>query len=185
MLVRLAAVAAVTAALAACSPGHHADRMLIPAGSSGSAALSQPVGELEALIDWVQSATDECDDAESATEQQLREYLGPTRFPWYAAYVGSWATCAVAPYAKIGLVVFAPGAQAQFQQDWAAALRAGEERSNPDWAFGNGFAVTAGPLGVERLGLRYLMCEPGELPASGTVPADVPGCVYAAVDHHE
>ncbi|GAA4422111.1 hypothetical protein GCM10023148_23290 [Actinokineospora soli] len=159
--------------------------MLIPAGSTGAAALSQPVTELDSLVRWVEKTTDECGDAEPATEEDLAEYLGPTRFPWYAEYVGSWATCAVRPYDKIGLVVFAPGAQAAFQRSWAAALKQGEARSNPDWAFGNGFAVTAGPLGVERLGLRYLMCEPGELPATGTVPSDVDGCVFAAVGHHE
>ncbi|GGS32788.1 MULTISPECIES: hypothetical protein [Actinokineospora] len=184
---RLIAGVAVLAALTACSDaGHHDDPMLIPAGSSGAAALGQPVTELDTLVDWVQNATDECDDAEPATEQDLRDYLGPTRFPWYASYVGAWATCKVAPYEKIGLVVFAPGAQAAFQESWAAALRAGEDRSNPDWAFGNGFAVTAGPLGVERLGLRYLMCEPGDIPAEGAVPSDVEGCVFAALGHrHE
>ncbi|MGX7828648.1 hypothetical protein ACTG9Q_26490 [Actinokineospora sp. 24-640] len=186
--VRAAAVAAVVAAgLSACggSTGHHDDPMLIPAGERGAAALGQPISDLEALIRWVGKATDECDDAEPATERELAEYLGPTRFPWYESYVGEWATCGVEPYDKIGLVVFAPDAQVAFQKSWVAALGDGQDRNNPDWAFGNGFAITAGPLGVERLGLRYLMCTPEDIPAAVTVPSDVEGCVFAAFHHHE
>lgn len=183
-MMRLVAAVGALALLGGCASGHHEDPMLLPSGSTGAAALGQPVAGLDPLVEWVQRVTDECDDAEPASEQELAEYLGPTRFPWYAAYVGEWATCAVRPYAKIGLVVFTSEGQTAFQESWAAALRSGEARSNPDWAFGNGFAVTAGPLGVERLGLRYLVCEPGDIPATGAIPSDVEGCVFVDPEEH-
>jgi hypothetical protein len=183
---RLATALAAVLALGACSSGgHHDDPMLIPAGSTGVAALGQPMADLDRVVSWVQKVTDECDDASPATSEQLAEYLGPQRFEWYSEYVAQWATCKVAPYDKIGLVVFEPQAQKALQEAWIAALKAGEERSDPDWAFGNGFAVTAGALGVEEMGLRYLMCEKGEIPGAEVVASDVEGCVFAAFDHHE
>ena len=183
---RLAAVVLAVAAVSACTSEHHADPLLIPAGSTGAAALGQPVDDLDAVIRWVQKTTDECDDAEPADDEQLREYLGPTRYHWYRPHIAAWATCGVRPYDRIGLVVFARDGQTALQKSWVAALRGGDKRGNPDWAFGNGFAITAGPLGVERLGLRYLVCEPGQAPGDATVPSDVDGCVFAAGEpHHE
>jgi hypothetical protein len=63
-------------------------------------------------------------------------------------------------------------------------MSAGQLADNPDWAFGNGFAVTAGQLGIERLGLRYLWCKPVDVPHAETVAADVDGCTFVTWQHH-
>jgi hypothetical protein len=160
------------------------DPRLVPAGSSGTPALGQPVESMRDLSTWVQRATGECASVSGATMDDLADYLGPTRVPWYEPYVAEWATCAIEPYDKLGLVLFKPGQQRELQASWLRGLRSGRITDNPDWAFGNGFAITAGPLGAERLGLRYLWCEPVEVPDAETIPADVDGCVYATVDHH-
>ncbi|OLF10229.1 hypothetical protein BLA60_17490 [Actinophytocola xinjiangensis] len=155
-----------------------------PQDGTGTPALGRAVTSMDELSAWVADTTGECADLAPATAADLADYLGPVRVRWYEPFVAEWATCGIAPYDRLGLVLFAPGRQRALQEFWAAGLAAGELTDNPDWAFGNGFAVTAGPLGVERLGLRYLWCEPVDDPGAHTVPADVEGCVYAAPDHH-
>jgi len=163
--------------------GHHRavnnDPQLIPAGKVGAPALGQPVESMDELATWVREATGECDEVAPAGEAELAEYLGPKRVTWYGPFVAEWATCRIEPYDRLGLVLFEPGRQRALQEFWLRGLRSGELADNPDWAFGNGFAVTAGPLGARRLGLHYLWCEPVDHPGAHTVPADVEGCVYA------
>lgn len=167
-------------------PAHDpaADPLLEPAGETGTPALGQPVESMAELTAWVQSATGECATVSAAGPEELADYLGPRRVDWYGPFVAEWATCAIAPYGRLGLVLFEPGRQRALQEFWVRALASGEIADNPDWAFGNGFAVTAGPLGTERLGLRNLWCEPVDDPAADTIPADVDGCVYATSGHH-
>jgi hypothetical protein len=155
------------------------DPMLTPAGETGTPALSQPVETMDDLASWVRAVTGECADVTAAGEDELADYLGPTRVSWYGPFVAEWATCRIEPYDKLGLVLFEPGQQRALQEFWLRGLESGEIADNPDWAFGNGFAVTAGPLGTERLGLHYLWCEPVEGTDAHTIPADVEGCRYA------
>ncbi|MCT2586383.1 hypothetical protein [Actinophytocola gossypii] len=163
--------------------GHHRapnnDPQLIPAGKVGAPALGQPVESMDELTAWVREVTGECADPAEADAAELADYLGPTRVEWYGPFVAEWATCGIEPHDRLGLVLFEPGQQRALQEFWLRGLESGELAENPDWAFGNGFAVTAGPLGTQRLGLHYLWCEPVDLPDAHTVPADVEGCVYA------
>jgi hypothetical protein len=174
--------------LAGCSSGSaaapHHDHALVPAGSSGTAALGQNLTSLGDVSAWVQRSTDECRDVKPASKQELADYLGPLRYSWYEPFVAEWATCSVKPYAKLGLVVFKPGQQQALQEFWQRGMSAGELTGNPDWAFGNGFAITAGELGIERLGLRYLWCTPVDVPNADTVAADVDGCTFVTWQHH-
>lgn len=155
------------------------DPRLEPAGDTGTPALGQPVESMDELSSWVRDVTGECADVTAAGEDELADYLGPTRMTWYGPFVAEWATCRIEPYDKLGLVLFEPGQQRALQEFWRRGLESGEIADNPDWAFGNGFAVTAGPLGTERLGLHYLWCEPVQAGDVRTIPADVDGCVYA------
>lgn len=185
------AVAAVlVAALAGCGgdAGHHdpaKDPNLIPAGDTGAAALGQPFDSAEDVAEWVGWVTEECEDPVSADMGQLAEYLGPVRFPLYEPYVAEWVTCAVQPYDKFGVVMFKPGQMQAFQAAWREHMRAGRISDNPDWAFGNGFGVTAGPLGMERLGLHFLWCTPVEgVPNAHVIKSDVEGCQFVLIGGH-
>jgi hypothetical protein len=153
--------------------------LLKPAGDTGTPALSQHVETMDELTSLVRDVTGECADAAAASDEELAEYLGPTRVSWYGPFVAEWATCRIAPHDKLGLVLFEPGQQRALQEFWLTGLASGEIADNPDWAFGNGFAVTAGPVGRDRLGLHFLWCEPVEGVKAHIVPADVEGCVYA------
>jgi hypothetical protein len=163
--------------------GHHQapadDPNLVPAGDTGTPALGQLLDDMNKLSSWVRDRTGECTDVAEADDDELADYLGPTRVTWYGPFVGEWATCEIQPYSKLGLVLFEPGQQRALQEFWLRGLASGEISDNPDWAFGNGFAVTAGPLGIERLGLHYLWCEPVGVEPTHTIPADVEGCTYA------
>jgi hypothetical protein len=170
------------------STAHHhhdpaTDPALEPAGGTGTPALGRPMTSMADLSAWVRSVTGECARLSPAGQDELADYLGPARVGWYRPFVAEWATCGVEPYDRLGLVLFGPGQQRALQRFWARGLATGELTENPDWAFGNGFAITAGPLGAE-LGLRYLWCAPVDDPDAHTVPADVEGCVYATTHHH-
>jgi hypothetical protein len=181
----LAIAGCATTPSAAPPTGHgdHApvdDPKLEPAGDTGTPALGQPIKTMDELSAWVRDMTGECHDVTKADDTELADYLGPTRVTWYGPFVAEWATCGIAPYDKLGLVLFGPGQQRALQEFWQRGLASGQMADNPDWAFGNGFAVTAGPLGIDRLGLHYLTCEPTETSGEEhTVPADIEGCVYS------
>jgi hypothetical protein len=57
-------------------------------------------------------------------------------------------------------------------------MTAGELAEGPTFAFGNGFAVSAGFLGVSELGLYYFRCDFVD-PKVKQVPADEADCVFA------
>ncbi len=151
---------------------------------AGDAALGQHFTSLRDVSTWVQQSTDECDDVKTETKEQLADYLGPQRYSWYEPFVAEWATCSVKPHAKLGLVLFKPDQQRALQEFWHRGMSTGQLADNPDWAFGNGFAITAGQLGMERLGLRYLWCRPVDVPHANIVPAEVDGCTYVTWHHH-
>jgi hypothetical protein len=178
----VSAVAVVV--LAGCSGEPTAAQHHNNSGGSGAAALGRQFTSLQDVSAWVQESTDECRDVEPASKQELADYLGPLRYSWYEPFVAEWATCSVKPHAKLGLVLFKPDQQRALQEFWRQGMSTGQLADNSDWAFGNGFAVTAGQLGIERLGLRYLWCKPVDVPNADTVAADIDGCTFVKWGHH-
>jgi hypothetical protein len=161
--------------------------LVIAALVAGSAACAADPGTGSAteVGAWVHTRTGECSSPRAASLEEFEEFVGPLRAELYAPFVEEWATCAVAPYEKLGLVVFQSGRMREFQESWKAALASGKVTDNPDFAFGDGFAVSA-TTGLERLGLRYLHCKPVDPTALAPEPAEAAGCVYTAMveGHH-
>jgi hypothetical protein len=127
---------------------------------------------------WVHAKTGECENPQKQTIEEFANFVGPLRAKLYAPYIEEWATCAVSPYEKLGLVVLRGERRTEFQKAWKTSLTTGEITDDPDFAFGNGFALTA-TTGLERLGLRYLHCKPVGKEALSPEPAEVEGCTYA------
>lgn len=192
MLVRaLAAVVTGAALLAACAsaepaadphsdlhPGHHpsTSRPTAPAG---------PFTTLDEVVAWTKDASGgRCSDARTATPAELTTYLGADRARLYEPFVASWATCAVPPFQKVGLVLFKPDGVRALQEFWRAGLADGTLTENPDFSFGDGFAITSEELGTGELGLRHLWCEPVEGTGATVEPAGVDGCVFARTEGH-
>lgn len=154
----------------------------VAACASGDAKTFESADQVGA---WVESRTGECDTPRRGTIEEFAEFVGPLRAKLYAPFVAEWATCAKAPYEKLGLVVFKQGGLAALQESWKSALASGEIPDDPDFGFGAGFALT-GSIGMENLGLRHLRCTPVETTDIAPVPADAPGCFYTAMSdqHH-
>lgn len=127
-------------------------------GSVACCATGPDTGSATGVGEWVRVRTGECADPVPGTIEQFAEFVGPLRAKLYAPYVAEWATCEVKPYEKLGLVVFHRDRMAEFEKSWRAALDGGEVRDDPDFAFGDGFALSA-TTGLERLGLDYLRCK--------------------------
>jgi len=175
------------ALLAACAPtdpladphaGHHpaTAKVIAPAG---------PFTTLEEVVRWTRGASGgQCADAKTGTTDEFSSYLGADRAKLYEPFVASWATCSVPPFAKVGLVLFKPDGARKLQEFWKAGLAAGTLTENPDFSFGDGFALTSEELGTDDLGLRHLWCEPVEGTNAVTEPAGVDGCVYAKTEGH-
>ncbi|MCS7477462.1 hypothetical protein ACFFQW_22205 [Umezawaea endophytica] len=147
------------------------------AGSVACSAADPATGSAAGVGEWVHARTGECSSPRVGSIEEFAEFVGPLRADLYAPFVQEWATCAVAPYEKLGLVVFRPGVMREFQEAWKASVAAGEVVGDPDFAFGPGFAVSATD-GLERLGLRYLHCTPVEGHVMSPEPAEAEGCVY-------
>ena len=126
-------------------------------GSVACGTTDPNTGSAAGVADWVQVRTGECADPVPGTIEQFVEFVGPLRAKLYAPFVAEWATCEVKPYEKLGLVVFHRDRLAEFQESWRAAIKDGVVKDDPDFAFGDGFALTA-TTGLERLGLNYLRC---------------------------
>jgi len=175
------------ALLAACAPAepttdphasHHpaTTKVTAPAG---------PFTTLDEVVKWTRDASGgQCADAKTATMAEFASYLGADRAKLYEPFVAAWATCAVPPFAKVGLVLFKPDGLSGLQEFWKAGLADGTLAENPDFGFGDGFAITSEELGVDDLGLRHLWCKPVEGTEAVREPAGVDGCVFAKTDSH-
>jgi len=183
MLARCAALAALLVGSVACSSG--------ATGSTGSTdlaanALGPPLANPVEVADWVHEKTGQCDEAQPRTMQEFHDFVGPLRAKLYAPYVAEWATCQAGPYERLGLVVFRRDGLGDLQRAWQGALSSGEVLDDPDFGFGNGFALS-GTLGLELLGLHQLRCTPvtPDDEVGHTVAAEAEGCVYTqAPGHH-
>jgi len=151
-------------------------------GLAGCSSVDPASGSAVDVGRWVSARTGECESPRVGTLEEFAAFVGPLRAKLYAPYVSEWATCAVAPYEKLGLVVIRPSRMKDFEEGWKASLEAGEVRGDPDFGFGEGFAVSA-TTGLERLGLRYLRCTPGG-EALSPEPAEVEGCYYSEMPRH-
>ncbi|GAA2817497.1 hypothetical protein [Crossiella cryophila] len=151
---------------------------------AGSASLGTQLTSMDQVIDWVRQKTGACTDAKTVSKTELPGYLGELRAKRYEPFIAEWATCAVPEHAKIGLVLFTPDKIKELQRFWLRGLSEGTLGENPDFGFGNGFAVTSAEFGTEKLGLRHLWCKPVHGVQADTFPADAEGCVFAALPGH-
>jgi hypothetical protein len=151
----------------------------------GSGALGPPLDDTAKVAEWVNQNTGECDESQDRSMEEFAEFVGPLRAKLYAPYVAEWATCKAGPYERLGLVVFQRERLGEFQRTWQEAIKTGEIADDPDFGFGNGFALS-GTIGLELLGLHQLRCRPLEFPVKHTLPAEQQGCVYAQTEdsHH-
>jgi hypothetical protein len=185
VIVRAMASALIgSALLAACAPapdphaGHHS-------APTAAVAPAGPFTTLDEVVRWTRDASGgQCADARTATMPEFTTYLGADRAKLYEPFMASWATCSVPPFAKVGLVLFKPGGLTGLQESWKAGLADGTLAENPDFGFGDGFAITSEELGVDELGLRHLWCKPVEGTEAVREPAGVDGCVFARTEGH-
>ncbi|MGC7094608.1 hypothetical protein ACPZ19_08095 [Amycolatopsis lurida] len=174
-----AAVLVALGVLTGCSAGGGEE----PPAGRGSAALGARLDTMDQVIGWVEDKAGECARVVREKPADLRAFVGSDIAALYEPYVSEWATCAVSPeYPKVGLLLFGEDRQLEFQRSWQRAMAEGKIGDGPAFAFGNGFAVSAGFLGVSTLDLYYFRCDyhDDRVPQ---VPADVDGCVYADPEH--
>lgn len=163
-------------ALTACSDVERA-------ATRGAGALGERLTTMDAVVDWMRDTAGKCEDVTTQDTEALRGYVGPDIAARFEPYVAEWVTCAVSDeYPRVGLVLFEGDAQRGFQESWHGAMTAGEVEDGPSFAFGNGFAVSAGVLGVSRLGLYWFLCEFTD-PKVHRIPADEEGCVFVNSEH--
>ncbi|GAA1275966.1 hypothetical protein [Saccharothrix xinjiangensis] len=179
MSARCAALVALLVGSVACSSG--------ATGSRGLAAnaLGPPLATPAAVGEWVHEKTGECTEVQPRTMAEFDEFVGPLRSRLYAPYVVEWGTCRVGPYERLGLVIFQREKLADLQRAWQGARSTGEVADDPDFGFGNGFALS-GTVGLEALGLHHLRCTPvtPEEQVAHTIAAEAEGCVYAQREGH-
>ncbi|WNV83260.1 hypothetical protein [Umezawaea sp. Da 62-37] len=174
----LLAACASTDPLADPHAGHHpaTSTTIYPAG---------PFTTLDEVVRWTRAASGQCADAKAATMPEFASYLGADRARLYEPFVAEWATCSVPPFSKVGLVLFKPDGVRALQESWKRGLADGTLTENPDFGFGDGFALTSEELGTGELGLRHLWCRPVAGTDAEQEPAGVDGCVFARTeDHH-
>jgi hypothetical protein len=154
-----------------------------PTATRGAGSLGVRLTTVDEVVEWIDDTAGQCAEVRPREVGELHGFVGSDIAARFAPYVAEWATCRVSPeFPVVGLVVFDGDDQRQFQESWHAAMTAGEIADGPAFAFGNGFAVSAGFLGVSELGLYYFRC--GHLdPRVHQVPADVEGCVFANPEH--
>jgi hypothetical protein len=154
-----------------------------PAVTRGAGALGERLTTMDELVDWMRDTAGECADVTTQDADDLRGFVGTDIAGQFEPYVEEWVTCEVsAEFPRVGLMLFADDAQREFQESWHDAMTAGELADGPSFAFGNGFAVSAGFLGVSELGLYYFRCDYVD-PKVKQVPADVADCVFANPEH--
>lgn len=171
-----ATLAAALCALAGCAG-------VEPAATRGAAALGDRLTTMDEVVDWMADTAGDCAEVTPQDKAALRQFVGPDIAARFAPHVAEWVTCSVsARFPRVGLVLFDGDGQREFQESWHAAMTAGELAEGPTFAFGNGFAVSAGFLGVSELGLYYFRCDFVD-PAAEQVPADEPDCVFTNPEH--
>lgn len=154
-----------------------------PTATAGAGALGARLTTMDNLVDWIDETAGDCAAVSRREIGELRTFAGPDIAARFQPHVAEWATCRVSPeFPVVGLLLFDGDEQRRFQESWHAAMRAGEIADGPTFAFGNGFAVSAGFLGVSELGLYYFRCGTVD-PRVHQVPSDVAGCVFANPEH--
>jgi hypothetical protein len=166
--------------LASCSDGDSSDRE--PA-REGAAGLGDRMTTVDQVSSWIRDKAGDCAELTEQDPSDLRGFVGTDIVGLYEPYVAEWATCSVSPdVPKVAILLFTEDGQREFQESWREAMTAGTVADGPSFAFGNGFAVSAGALGVTKLDLYYLRCDYDD-PKVRQLPADVPGCVFADPEH--
>ncbi|MBE1573485.1 hypothetical protein ACFORH_14135 [Amycolatopsis roodepoortensis] len=154
-----------------------------PTATAGAEALGTRLTTMDDLVDWIDETAGDCAAVSRREIGELRTFVGPDIAARFQPHVAEWATCRVSPeFPVVGLILFDGDEQRRFQESWHAAMRAGEIADGPTFAFGNGFAVSAGFLGVGKLGLYYFRCGNVD-PRVHQVPSGVAGCVFANPEH--
>lgn len=167
---------AAVCALAGCSG-------VEPSATRGAAALGERLTTMDAVVKWMRDTAGECADVTTQDSDALRGLVGPDVAVRFEPFVAEWATCAVSDeFPRVGLVLFEGDTQRKFQESWHAAMTAGEVADGPSFAFGNGFGVSSGALGVSRLGLYWFRCDFTD-PKAHRIPADEDGCVFVNTEH--
>lgn len=165
-----------TSVLAACSVPE-------PTATRGAASLGERLTTMDELVDWIDDTAGDCAEVTPREIAELRGFVGPDIAARFEPYVAEWATCRVSPeFPVVGLVLFSGDEQRKFQESWREAMTEGEIADGPTFAFGNGFAVSQGFLGISKLGLYYFRCDSTD-PRVHQVLADVEGCVFANPEH--
>lgn len=154
-----------------------------PAATRGAAALGDRLSTMDEVVDWMRDVAGDCSDVTAQEPDALRGFIGPENAARFEPYIAEWATCSVSnEFPRVGLVLFTGDGQRKFQKSWHDAITAGEVADGPSFAFGNGFAVSAGALGVSRLGLYWFLCDYTDTKVH-RIPADEQGCVFANSEH--
>jgi hypothetical protein len=149
----------------------------------GAAALGERLTTMDQIVEWMRDTAGGCADVTTQDADALRTFLGPDNAARFAPYVSEWVTCSVSDeFPRVGLVLFEGDAQRKFQKSWHDAMTAGEVADGPAFAFGNGFAVSQGALGVARLGLYWFLCDFTD-PKVHRIPADEQDCVFVNSEH--
>ncbi|MFL6120708.1 hypothetical protein [Actinophytocola sp.] len=153
------------------------------AATRGAAALGDRLSTMDAVVGWMRETAGGCENVTPQGLDALRGFIGPDNAARFEPYVAEWATCSVSnEFPRVGLLLFSGDGQRKFQESWHDAMTAGEVADGPSFAFGNGFAVSAGALGVDRLGLYWFLCDFTDTKVH-RIPADEDGCVFANSEH--
>lgn len=154
-----------------------------PAATKGAAALGDRLSTMDDIVDWMSDVAGECANVTPRKPDALRGFFGPDNAARFEPYVSEWATCSVSnEFPRVGLVLFTGDGERKFQKSWHDAMSAGQVADGPSFAFGNGFAVSAGALGVSRLGLYWFLCDFTD-PKVHRIPADERDCVFVNSEH--
>jgi hypothetical protein len=149
----------------------------------GAAALGDRMTTMDDVVELIRDRAGDCADVTEQDPSDLRGFVGTDVAGLYEPYVAEWATCSVSPeFPKVAMLLFTVDGQREFQESWRNAMDEGSVADGPSFAFGNGFAVSAGFLGVSELDLYYLRCDYDD-PKVPQLPADVAGCVFADPEH--
>lgn len=154
-----------------------------PTATRGAAALGERLTTMDEVVEWMRDNAGGCDDVTPQDDATLRQFVGSYNAARFEPYVAEWVTCSVSSeFPRVGLLLFTGDAQQEFQKSWHAAMTAGEVEDGPSFAFGNGFAVSAGALGVSELGLHWFVCDFTDTKAH-RIPADEADCLFVNSHH--